>query len=226
MQRLAILGRGIRQKEDGSWVPTRDLEMYGPNFAPKAKLEPVDENSENCLSGGGELNVLAGGALVRLYPERPEMVVCAYGGRSRYLTDIPGAPNEAEVMTYYLAPYCPFVCSQIRVWPHDEQAPSGKTNTFQELENIFKLAVECGYTDVAIVTIFVHYARTLLMGSHHLRSKPFAHLKLECFVSEDILMRYGNNMETRIKYLHGSRAFTRTLFYEQRGVNALLAGKY
>lgn len=200
--------------------------MYGDNFTPIAELRPVDENSENCLIGGGELNVLAGATLIRHDITLPTTVVCAYGGRSRYLTEIPGAPSEAEIMTFSLAAYFPWKCPATIVWPRDHQATSGKTNTDQELANIFKLAVARGYEHVGVVTVFVHYARTILMASRHLLKPAFAHLKLQCFVSEQILIEHTWGVNERIRDMHASQAFTRTLFYEQRGINALLAGKY
>ena len=225
MQLLAILGRGIRKKQDGSWVPARDLEMYGDNFAPIVELRPVNDDDPNCLVGGGELNIRAGAKLIGSHQHTLEMVACAYGGRSRYLTEVIG-PSEAEIMTLYLAQFVPWSTTQVLVWPREQQTQSGETNTRQELANIFALAVNRGYTEVGIVTVLAHYARTVLMASRHLQNPAFVHLKLECFVSEGVLLRYNPDMEERIKKLHASRAFMRTMFYECRGLNALLAGKY
>lgn len=223
---LAILGRGIRQKESGSWTPTRDLEMYDENFAPIVKLLPADDADPNCLIGGGELNLLAGRELCRQHTQTLEMIVCAYGARSPYLVSTNG-PSESEVMSEQLKRLVSNAASpEIVIW-RCRRIAEGNSNTNREIQNVFELAAERGLKDVGIVTVAVHYARSLLMAQRHLINPSFAHLKIQFFVSEDILLRLDPaRFGERIRKMHGSQAFMRTLFFEQRGINCLLAGNY
>lgn len=144
-----------------------------------------------------------------------------------YLTTI-DAPNESEIMSEYLT-RSPLELGypELVVWPRRHQAQSEKTNTAQELQNIFELAMERDCESVGIVTVLVHYARAVLMAQRHLMNHSFAHLKIQFFVSEDILLRHDpERFESRIKAMHSSKAFMRTMFFEQRGTNAILAGNY
>ncbi len=225
---MAILGRGIRQTEKGVWVPTGDLEMYGENFAPIAKQQSSDDAQPNCFVGGGTLNLLAGAALCQTHQKTLKTVVCAFGGRSSYLVNVDG-PSESEVMSDTLRKLMPEATThpELVVWQRGCRAEGDKTNTYQELINVFSLAVKRGDKEVGIVTVFVHYARVLLMASQCLRNPPFDRLKLQCFVSEKILLRNDpSSYQSRVRILHSSRAFMRTVFFEQRGINCLLAGNY
>ncbi len=78
---VAILGRGIQRLfENGPWALTEDLEVCDERSAHLPVRTPVNDESDFCMVGGGEMNLEAGIHLVHRY--RPETVVCAYGGRS------------------------------------------------------------------------------------------------------------------------------------------------
>ncbi len=232
MQLLAILGRGVQQLESGGpWVLTQNLEVCDVNGAHLAIRKPIDDQDPHCLIGGGELNFRAGILLCRLYASSLKAVVCAYGHRSPYLASI-NAPSESEVMSeklIYFFHETGHSHPKIVVWPR-ERIVEGRSNTNREIQNAFELAVEMGFTEVGIVTVSVHYARSLLIAHRHLMKPGFSHLKLQCFVSENVILAETNsfrsNEEEDMSRMHGSQAFMRTLFYEQRGINCLLAGNY
>lgn len=223
---LAVLGRGIRQRDDQLWVPTRDLEMYGENFTQLAKQQPVDDADPHCLVGGGELNLLAGAMLYALHPKTLKAAVCAHGARSPYLSSV-NAPSESEVMSGELRRLLGEAEDpEIVVW-NRERLTEGPSNTNREIQNIFELAEERGFTEVGIVTVAVQYARALLMAQRHLMNLRFTHLTLQCYISEDVLLRHNpERFGPRIRAIHSSQAFMRTMFFEQRGINCLLAGNY
>lgn len=228
MELLAILGRGIqRECEDGSWVLTEDLEMCDEKGAHLSVRVPPDDDNPHCLIGGGKMNVEAGSIFIR-NKSKPKLTVCAWGMRSPYLISVDG-PTESEVMTDYLRSSLvkPDSFSRFEVWPRQRTTPP-PSNTNRELQNIFELAVERGFTKVGIVTVQVHYARTLLMAQRHLVKPEFAHLKLQFYASEAVLLAKNSYVSygPRVRRMYGSRAFMRTMFYEQRGINALLAGNY
>ncbi len=221
---LAVLGRGLKE-QNGKWFLTRDLERGNEQGMYCADNTPIDDTDPHCLIGGGELNLFAGHKLCRQYAETLKLMVCAYGARAPYLISADG-PSESEIMTrrlFELNPLGPL--PEVAIWPHDRLA-DGRSNTDRELFNIFELAVERGYKSVGIVTISIHYARSLLMAQRHLQNQKLSHLILQFFVSEDVLLRYDKKWEERVRKMNGSKAFIRSLFLEQRGINALLAGTY
>ena len=223
---LAILGRGLKE-QDENWFLTRDLEM-GNELGMYAKERlPIDEASPYFLIGGGMLNLCAGAELCRQHAETLRAVVCAYGERAPYLVAVNG-PSESEITSDYLKLQFPAAGGpEIIVWPRERVTDTGSSNTDQELINIFRLAVERGYKGVGFVTVLVHYARALLMASRHLAEPEFAHLTLQAYVSEDILLRHNpREFGPRVRALHNSPAFMRMMFLEQRGTNALLSGTY
>lgn len=238
MELLAILGRGIQKiEEKGPWVLTDDLEMCDEKGAHLPVRVPVDDENPNCLVGGGNMNLVAGYWLGVEY--QPRVVVCAYGGRSAYLQSVNG-PTESVIMDRMLVNmlmeaansggFTPgvhlFSHGEFIAWPREKTVP-GPSNTNRELQNIFELAVERGLTKVGVVTVAVHYARTLLMAERHLVKPEFSHLEFQCYASEDVLLRVDSEMYgPRIRAMHFSKAFMRTLFREVRGINFLLAGNY
>lgn len=226
---LAILGRGIRQIcKDDPWVPTDDLEMHDEGFTPRARRLPTDDGSPNCFVGGAMLNVEAGAVLCSMYS--PQAVVCGYGGQSPYLLSLDDAPSDSEVLSSRLKELLQPPHPEIIIWPRGRVAPSGRTNTDQELINIFELAVNeipFGIATVGIVTVFVHLMRTVAMAQMHLSNPAWEHLRLQFFASEDVLYQHDpEEWGPRLQAMNGSQSFMRTMFYECRGLNALLAGNY
>lgn len=229
IQLLAILGRGIQQIEEGKgWTLTENLEVCDDKGGHLPVRVPANDANPYCLIGGGELNLRAGIILCREHFESLRTVVCAYGARSSYLVALNG-PSESEVMSARLEQLLtPGEEPEVIVWPHDRVASDerGRSGTGREIQNVFELAVERGFTSVGVVTVFVHYARALLMAQRHLMNPEFAHLTLQCYVSEELLLAYDSGFSRMFRDMHGSRAFMRSLFYEQRGINCLLAGNY
>ncbi len=223
---LAILGRGLKE-QDGNWFLTRDLEMGNESGMYVKERLPVDDNDQNCLVGGGKLNLYAGIELCREHSATLQAVVNAYGERAPYLVAA-GGPSESEIAYDYLSQrFPPTERPEVIVWPRERKTGNGRSNTDQEFFNIFCLAIERGYRAVGFVTVAVHYARALLMASQHLAKPEFAQLTLQAFVSEAVLLRSNaQKYGSRLRTLHRSQAFMRTLFREQRGINALLSGTY
>ncbi|OGZ99509.1 MAG: hypothetical protein A3C07_04595 [Candidatus Sungbacteria bacterium RIFCSPHIGHO2_02_FULL_47_11] len=237
MELLAILGRGIQRKtQNGEWFLTEDLEVCDEKGAHLPVRVPVDDEDPNCLVGGGRMNLDAGYWLIMEH--NPDVVVCAYGARSEYLVSVDG-PSESEVMSGFLdtdmlvahdSGWKPirrrYMGPDITTWPREKTVP-GPSNTNHELQNIFELAVERKLTKVGIVTVAVHYARSLLMAQRQLMKPEFAHLELQFFVSEDVILRANGRFDQlRVLFMHGSKAFMRTMFREARGINYFLAGNY
>lgn len=231
IQLLAVLGRGIQQiKEGAGWTLTEDLEVCDEKLEHLPVRIPADDANLHCLIGGGELNLLAGIVLCcGQDSESLTTAVCAYGARSAYLRKVNG-PSESEVMSTLLKEMQrPGVKLDIPVWSSDHVVldERGMSGTNREVQNVFELAVQRGLTSVGIVTVAVQYARAVLMAQRYLQNPRFAHITLQCYISEDILLRHDpKRFEQRIKALHGSNAFMRSMFYEQRGINCLLAGNY
>lgn len=232
MQLLAILGRGIQQLEPGGpWTLTQNLEVYDEKGGHLAIRRPIDDENPYCLIGGAGLNFRAGILLCRLHETTLKVVIAAYGERSPYLKSVSG-PSESEVTSDMLTRYFReqnLVHPEIVVWPQERTA-EGLSNTNREIQNVFDLAVERGLTEVGLVTVLAHYPRALLMAQRHLMNPKFGHLKLQCFMSEQVLLSGHNSFRSDdwedIRRMHGSKAFMRTLFYEQRGINCLLVGNY
>jgi hypothetical protein len=229
MELLAILGRGIHQEtKGGPWRLTEDLEVCDERGAHLPVRVRADDANPNCLIGGGEMNFMAGWWLINEH--EPHVVVFAYGSRSDYLVSADG-PSEGEVMSeQYLNPpnllWKSTSLSDIVVWPRGKIVP-GRSNTDRELQNIFELALERNFTKIGVVTVHVHCARVLLMAQRHLVKPEFAHLKLQFYVSESVLMNVEPNVYgPRIRAMHFSKAFMRSMHCEVRGINHLLAGTY
>lgn len=229
MKLLAILGRGIQQLKEGEgWTLTENLEVCDEKGGHLPVRVPVDDTNPLCLIGGGELNLRAGVVLCREHSDSLQTVVCAYGARSAYLASING-PSESEVMSARLEQLLtPGKEPEVAVWPRERIASDerGKAGTGRELQNVLELAMERGFTSVGIVTVFVHYARALLMAQRHLMNPKFARLTLQCYISEELLLAYDLGFSQMLRDMHGSRAFMRSCFLEQRGINCLLAGNY
>ncbi len=227
---LAILGRGIQQiVADEGWTLTDNLEMCDEKGAHLPVRIPADDANPYCLIGGGELNLRAGVVLCREYVSSLKAVVCAYGARSEYLARV-GGPSESEIMSARLEQLLtPAQEPNVVVWPRDHiaQDERGKSGSGREIQNVFELAVERGWKTVGLVTIAVHYARALLMAQRHLMNPRFAHLTLQCYVSEELLLAHDLAFfGPLVREMHGSKAFMRSFFLEQRGINCLIAGNY
>lgn len=223
---LAILGRGMK-KTGEEWFPTRDWEIGNQSGMYEIARLPINDDDPNCLVGGGELNILAGAELCRQHADTLKAVVCAYGGRAPYVVAANG-PSESEVMSSSLRWCIPETLrTAIIKWPRDRTADNNRSNTDQEIINIFRLAVEQKYRTVGLVTVAVHYPRSLLMAVRHLAKPEFNHLVLQAYVSEEVLTSVDPVAHgIRVRALHWSQAFMRMMFLEQRGINALLAGTY
>ena len=229
---LVCLGRGMQmENEGGKWVLTDDLEMVAENSGHLAvRVLPVDDTSDRCMIGGGELNMLAAIELYRRGPEAYSSAVFAYGERSLYLINA-GGPSESEVMSgmfgKHLANFgLPPV--QISVWAAERKRQDDKpSNTGTELENAFVLAEYLGIEELDMVTVSVHWPRTM-MFSQLLHEQPqFQHLKLNYYRSEQVLVEadpvvYGPRWEI----LRNSTAFKQNFDREALGIYRRLANFY
>jgi hypothetical protein len=228
---LAVLGRGIQQNELGDWVLTELFEICDKVGAHlPVQLPENDANPQSCI-GGGKLNLLAGVQLWKYF--HPALTVLAYGARTKYLHEVCG-PSESEVMSeeFYVSAR-PADASAVDVF---DEARWKKTaaGTFEELDNIFTLAVRRGIKNVAIVTVAVHVPRTALMVSVQLSKPEFAGWILPQIYASELVLEvalpeeHGGLFEKSVS----SRSFQRTLereiglggIYPRGGINALFAG--
>lgn len=226
---LALLGRGIQQTslKNMTWELTHDLEVCDEKGAHLPVRAPENDDDPRSIIGGGELNALAGTVLSQTL--HPDLVVCAYGARSKYLNSI-GAPSESHVMSDRLTAEITKAggtVPEIEVFD-EEQWRSDATGTNQELHNIFTLAVRRGITNIAITSVAVHIPRVLLMANHHLKNDPvFKGLAMQCYASELVLLESGpEHYRDRVDRIFGSQSYVRNFARELSGMNDFLAGKY
>ena len=226
---LALLGRGIQQTslKNAAWELTPDIEVCDEKGAHLPVRAPENDDDPRSIIGGGELNALAG--IVLSETLRPDLVVCAYGARSKYLNSI-GAPSESRVMSDWLTAEITKTggtVPEVNVF-NEEEWQSDETGTNRELHNIFTFAARRGVTNIAILTVAVHVPRAALMAHHHLMNNPaFKGLIFQCYASELVLLGSDpKHYETRVRRIFGSKSYERNLSRELRGMNDLLAGKY
>jgi len=230
-QLIAILGRGIQRSSPGSlWDTTEDIEICDDRGAHLIVRQPVDDTNQNCLIGGGKLNVEAGFEYYKNYGYHGlDFVVCAYGDRARYIKEIPGSPSESEVMSEQLEAMCKtqkVPLPKIETWGRDRSV-DGPSNTLKEVQNIFELAVQRQCLDVIIITVLVHLPRVMLFAQTHSSDPRFKILTVKFMSSEETLCSLNpKEYGPRILNLFSSSAFQRTARMELRGVEAFLNGTY
>lgn len=230
MEILAILGRGIQKlresdpnSEISSWQLTEDLEVCTDLGAHLPVRVPADDNNPNCLVGGAQMNLEAGKVLIQQHA--PQIVVCAYGDRSKYLKDV-GGPSESEVMSEVLYRSRMTTKSKLAVWQR-EHSTELASNTRQEILNIFDLAIERELTRIGFVTVGVHVPRTATFIAKHISTFPkYQHLSPVLFESEEVLLGSSDRWKPRVDALRNSQAFSRNLANEFKGTLAALTGKY
>lgn len=225
---LAILGRGVqRLKADSdptdvaSYVTTEDIEICDEKFAHLPVRVPADDEHPNAIVGGGQLNLLTGAELVRTY--HPQLVVCAYGGRSPYLESING-PSESEIMSAELSHM--LGTAPIHVWPREKKVP-GPANTGTEIRNVLDLAIDREIYRIMIVTVGVHVPRTgtfvAKLLSQNARYRDLAPVVLE---SEEILVGANEHYVGRVKTLRDSKSFARNWAREANGCQHIIRQTY
>ena len=225
---IAILGRGI-QRIQSKWCLTEDLEICSPTGAHLVERIQVDDKNPHCVVGGGELNLLAGVELQRKMKSGASVWVCGYTNRAPYLVE-QNAPSESEIMSEILKQTLEkeeLPLPKIEVWGPD-RALEGRSNTQQELKNIFGLALAQGINEVMVITITVHLPRTISFAKDHLTQESnFQCLQVNFLASEQVLVEINPQLYARrVLDLYSSQAFLRSSFYEGRGVNAFLNGTY
>ena len=234
---LAILGRGVQMTDSNadptdirSYHPTEDFEICEWNqkngrlshFRVRVR---ANDNHLDSIIGGGELNLLAGEALIR--DTRPDYVVCAYGARAGYLK--PDGPSESEVMTRWLTrrslPYAPVIA----VWERNREL-SWPSNTAQEFTNILDLAVERDCREVVIVTVGVHVPRAAVFLNQAIARGDGKYDKLSPPVllrSEEVLLAADpEKWGPLVKTLWESRSFARNWEREALGMHDWIRNQY
>lgn len=223
---LVIMGRGIRRQRSDVWIPAPDfveLDEEDKNIVNHAGLP---DESPNCFIGGSELNLLAGLELCRKYPFK--LAVCAFGGQPYYLKQVDG-PTESEIMSQELcrlAAESNVSLPTLEIWTKDlpDKVPA---NTSRELENIFELALKKELARLAIVTVTVHFPRTIVFARHHLSRPAFKDLRAHFFASEQVLLMADASIYlNRIQRVYNSLAFQRNAGLESLGLTAFLEGRY
>ena len=234
---LAVLGRGVQMLDPDadptdvkSYAPTEDLEVCKRD--PKTQRlshvrirVPANDNHPDSIIGGGELNLLAGEALIR--DARPDYVVCAYGHRAGYLK--PDGPSESEVMSRWLKERSLSYGPVVEVWERNREL-SGPSNTAQEFINILDLAVgrDCG--KVIIVTVGVHVPRAAVFlneaiamgGVKYNKLSPPVLLRSEAYLLEANSYKWG----PRVEALWKSKSFARNWERETRGMGDWIRNQY
>jgi hypothetical protein len=229
------MGRGIQRtrKEDPigdvrSWDLTEDMEMCDNDFAHLPVRATINDDDPHCLLGGGHLNLEAG---LELIMERaPAVTVCAYGARSFYLSSIRG-PSESEVMELHLLRllegHSPK--SHIITWERDRPTPEGsRSNTMQEIRNVFELASEHGISDIVIFSLSMHLQRCRIFVKYwKSRLAKFASLSATC-VASDILLaeKHPETHMKRVRVMWQSQACARTCALEEKGIADFFSGRY
>ena len=215
---LAVLGRGI-QKVGENWVPTEDLEVFIRDQKGKPVHSPtrlaVDDSNENCLIGGGELNVHAAALLL----SRTKMgCVLGYAPPASYLRNpqVEG-PSESLPMGELLRSLVPN--AEVIDW-NDGQG-SEESNTDLEVGNVMKLASRIGVKEVRFLTISPHVPRVTIIAQ---KTKEDLKLRVDFTIesSESILSDLEPECRDRIAHIQQSKAYRRTVFAEYEGVKKLL----
>ena len=234
---LAVLGRGVQMLDPDadptdvkSYAPTEDLEVCkrDPKTQRLSHLRvrvPADDDHPDSIIGGGELNLLAGEALIR--DARPDYVVCAYGHRAGYLK--PDGPSESEVMSRWLKERSLSYGPVVEVWERNREL-SGPSNTAQEFINILDLAVgrDCG--KVIIVTVGVHVPRAAVFLNQAIARKIENYGELSPPVllrSEEVLLAADpEQWGPRVKALRESNSFAENWERETLGMRDWVLDQY
>ena len=224
---LAVLGRGCMMDGlEGPWVSTEDFDWWKLGVSRPNVITVPPDTDENCVIGGGKLQIDAAKALYREL--QPVMTVFAYGNRSPYLK-AHDYPSESEVMT---GDFVNEVTEEMGIPPcvdtfdEDEWNAAG-SSSYQEVHNLLSLALRLGVDEVVFLTIQVHMNRVLVMLTKHLKDPAFASLrtKVRFEITESVLLRTdAEKYAERVLAIFGSQAFLRNLERELNGSRAMYAG--
>ena len=235
MELLAIMGRGIQMSGDGwdptdvsSWVPTRPYEITDEQGMHLSVRHPRENRPDvyadpQARIGGGLWNLRAGVILIKRH--HPNLVVCAYGHRSSYLTSVDG-PTESEVMHYHLGHECKLGDTKPLVWPRERTEP-GPSNTGSEIKHVLDLGLERGFRNIAILTVGVHVPRTGAYVSKYLTTHPqYGRLNVRILESEEIIAVECPWERNTIAEVRNSLAFEHSWRAEAIGISKIICGVY
>ncbi len=230
---LAVLGRGhMMEYPGGPFKPTRDFDNWvlggDPSTARPDVLAEKNDDDENSVIGGGELNLAAG---LALYAELdPVAIVFAYGDNSPALA-AKGFPSESSVVSQIFLETANKKFGEtpnVLVFDAGFWDTKGKASgTFNEIRNILRLANHLEANEVVIVTILVHMTRAIAMLEKHLRDPEFTTLrsKVRFEVTESVLLRVNPaDYAERAWEIFGSKSYHRNLQRETNGLAALMKG--
>lgn len=211
---LAVLGRGI-QKTGEKWEPTGDFEVFRKDQDGRMvhSATPISDNDddENCLIGGGKLNVEAAALLLRRTKMR---CVLGYAPPAPYLRSL-GGPSESLPMGKLLRSLVPG--ADINDWK--DGLESEKSNTIVEVNNVMKLAGQIGIKEVRFLTISPHVPRVTLIAQKAPKEQA---VKFTVESSETIISTLEPASRTRIARIQQSKAYRRTVAAENVGISTLL----
>jgi len=113
------------------------------------------------------------------------------------------------------------------VWPASRSLP-GKSNTGQEIKNIFDLAIERNVETIGFVTVGVHTSRTwTYIGKCQSREEKYADLSVKLFDGEEILLKADyNKYASRIESLRKSESMKRNWPREATGMFKIIIDAY
>ncbi len=165
---------------------------------------------------GDRLRVVAASYL---YRGNSNSILIALGGKGQY-KDIPGAPTIAEVIKKELI--------ELGVPEKNitEECYSG--NTFQQLEELGKIAKQCDIEKIIIISNHWHLMRIRAMLEMFCELKELAIFGgLELMAAEDILFKWDAlNWEKIIKVAYESEGIKKRIETEEEGIRQIKEGKY
>lgn len=223
---LVVMGRGIQQTAPGQWDLTEDLEIVENDRGAHLPMRvPANDNDPLCLIGGGRLNLVAGFELYKKLD--PKLITLAYGDRHPYLRDL-GAPSENQVMTDYFLKLARVSGYTPPVVPWTLTPTEVRPNSKREFQNSLEVAAGAGIGEVTVVTVVVHAWRLSLFIQELKQEHPeFRNLKIKLVTSEEVLLDVdAGAFGSRIRRMHESQAFMRTIRTEGFGINHVLNGTY
>ena len=217
---LAVMGRGIQKVGDG-WVPSPDFEMYERIVLPgRVEFrhpgkpgEAIDQTSDRCRLGGGELNVLAAAEIVDSYG----LCVLGFAHPAPYLGK--DGPSESHWMSIALKARAPD--ATVREWDGEGDI-SRISNTEMEVNNILEFATQQSVERVVFLSLESHLPRVMALARRACKSE----IKTYRLSSESVIHELRPDLRARLRKFESSLGHERTLTSERAGLKAIEQGTY
>ena len=225
---LCVLGRGIERVKTryaSVWRPTRYLEQPSAGGGHSGTRHQAALHDATSLIAGGNANLLAACTLLdrlRRQGHTPNLVIFA-AGRPPYLsTGADPTLNEGIVMQDSFLRRASLNPRRTRLIILTENR-----NTYDDITSTISLAVQRGISQIAVITVRVHIARSMEFARQTPDIKN--HLRLSFLAAEDLLHERYRNHPCIVGALDAARtsaAYQRTAAREAHGLQALRTGTY